>query len=349
MRFLVIRTSAMGDVALLTPVLRAVERKYPDLELVVLTRPAFMPFFSSFSQTSVFKVELKGRHKGIIGLFRLFGDLRRTGEFDRVIDLHDVMRSQVLRIMFSLCGVPSSVIEKGRKEKRAIIRGRSALSLKHSVNRYMDVFEKAGFPAGHVEGPWLVPPVNDLETADRMMPDKGIFAIGVAPFARHELKMWPLESMLVLLKMISAKYAVKFFLFGGIDDKLRLEALRTSLPGAHTVTGSLSLSGELALMSRLDLMIAMDSSNMHMAALTGTKVVSIWGATDSRTGFGAWMQPDSNTVSIPVTQLICRPCTIYGKGKCRRGDLACLAWLTPEMVFKRIEKIINAGNGEGAQ
>ena len=105
------------------------------------------------------------------------------------------------------------------------------------------------------------------------------------------------------------------------------------------LAGKLNLDEELALMSRLDLMIAMDSSNMHMAALTGTKVISIWGGTDPLTGFGAWMQPEDYSIRIPVDELTCRPCTIYGKGECRRGDFACMNWLTPEMVFRKIEKL----------
>jgi len=75
---------------------------------------------------------------------------------------------------------------------------------------------------------------------------------------------------------------------------------------------------------------------MHMAALTGTKVISIWGATDPLTGFGAWMQPDEYSVRIPVDQLKCRPCTVYGKDKCKRKDHACMMWLTSEMVLKRL-------------
>ena len=96
-------------------------------------------------------------------------------------------------------------------------------------------------------------------------------------------------------------------------------------------------------MSKLDLMIAMDSSNMHMAALVGTKVISIWGGTDPFSGFSAWMQPDIFSVRIPIDELTCRPCTIYGKGECRRGDFACMNWLTPEKVFKKIEKLVLSG------
>jgi ADP-heptose:LPS heptosyltransferase len=92
-------------------------------------------------------------------------------------------------------------------------------------------------------------------------------------------------------------------------------------------------------MSRLELMIAMDSSNMHMAALIGTKVISIWGGTDPLGGFAAWMQPDSFSIRIPVEELTCRPCTIYGKGE-TKNDFACMKLLTPELVFNRIEKLV---------
>ena len=101
---------------------------------------------------------------------------------------------------------------------------------------------------------------------------------------------------------------------------------------------SLTLDEELALMSRLDLMIAMDSSNMHMAALVGTKVISIWGGTDPLSGFRHGCNLIDFSIRIPVEELTCRPCTIYGKGECKRGDFACMNWLTPEMVFNKIEK-----------
>ena len=107
---------------------------------------------------------------------------------------------------------------------------------------------------------------------------------------------------------------------------------------SFNTAGKMTLEEELALMSRLDFMIAMDSSNMHMAALVGTKVISIWGGTDPLTGFGAWEQPDDYAVRIAVEELTCRPCTVFGKGKCRRGDFACMMWLSPEKVY---EKLVN--------
>jgi ADP-heptose:LPS heptosyltransferase len=164
--------------------------------------------------------------------------------------------------------------------------------------------------------------------------------IGVAPYAKHKLKMWPEENMISLLRLIAEKRKCRFFLFGGKEDAEKMVAFQSRIPGSVNLVGKLSLDEELALMSRLDIMIAMDSSNMHMAALVGTKVISIWGGTDPFSGFSAWNQPEDFSLCIPFDELSCRPCTIYGKGECKRGDLACMNWLTPEQVFNKIDKIV---------
>jgi ADP-heptose:LPS heptosyltransferase len=340
MRLLVIRASAMGDVALTTPVLRAFTHQYPEAEIVLLTRSSFKPFFYSIDRLTLFFFDPGNRHKGFAGFWRLFWEIDRAGKFDIIIDLHDVLRSQVLRSLFRLKGVPSFVINKDRAEKRSVITGKRKIQLKHTVERYYETFTRAGFPLIMTAGPWIIPERSALSRINSVIGSKGELKIGVAPYAKHKLKMWPEKYMVRLLELISEKYNVRFFLFGGKGESMKLSALQTRISGSVNTSGMLNLDEELALISRLDLMIAMDSSNMHMAALAGTKVISIWGATDPLIGFGAWMQPDDYSVRIPVEELTCRPCTIYGKGECGRGDLACMNWLTPEIVFKKIENIL---------
>ncbi len=339
MRLLVIRTSAMGDVALTTPVLAGMRKQYPDIELVLLTRSAYKPFFSSIDGLELFFPDLRNRHKGFPGLLRLYKDINKRSKIDYVIDLHDVLRSKILRQLFRLSGVPVAVINKGRSEKKSVIKGKKKIQLKHSVERYCDVFASAGFPVNTTEGPWIIPSSDVIIKADLMKDKKSELNIGVAPYAKHELKMWPEENMVRLLELITEKHKTKFWLFGGHEESERLAAFEGRIPGSFNTEGKLNLEEELALMSRLDLMIAMDSSNMHMAALVGIKVISIWGGTDPLNGFGAWMQPENYSVSIPIDELTCRPCTIYGKGECMRGDMACMYWLKPEMVFERIERL----------
>ena len=94
---------------------------------------------------------------------------------------------------------------------------------------------------------------------------------------------------------------------------------------------------ELILMSHLDVMLSMDSANMHLASLTATPVVSVWGATHPYAGFVGWNQPQENIIQA---DLDCRPCSIYGKRPCRRGDLACMNMIRPEQIVERIEQIL---------
>ncbi len=348
MRLLVIRNSAMGDVALATPVIKALREQYPDVEPVIVTRSAYVPFFKGMDGVKLFTPRFRERHKGFTGIFRLFKDLKSTGRFDYVIDLHDVLRSKVLRFLFRLSGTPVMVIDKGRDEKKKVITGRRREPLKHTVERYFEVFRKAGFDLKMVAGP-SVTPLPAAVVRDVLEPAP-VINIGVAPYARHPLKRWPEEHMVSLLNKISSVCNARFLLFGGHDESGKLGSIRDKVPGSEVIAGRYTLDEELALMSLLDLMISMDTSNMHMAALTGTKVISIWGATDPVAGFGAWQQPEEYTIRIPYHELTCRPCTVYGKGECRRGDHACMHWLTPEMVFGKIIRsgvlgIANDGRG----
>lgn len=338
MRVLAIRLSAMGDVALTLPAIRAFRKDYPENELIVLTRPAFAPFFASDPGIVLFTPDLKRRHKGLPGIWKIYCDLLKHGRIDCVTDLHDVIRSKILGLIFRSKGTPVYVIDKGRKEKRSLVSGRKKYRLKHSVERYAEVFAAAGFNISPVRGKCIVSGKEAGKKAAEMLSGKALVNIGIAPFAKHHLKQWPVEKMISLMKMISSKTKVQFWLFGAAEESALHEDIEKVIPDAVSLCGKLSLEEELAVMERLSFMIAMDSSNMHMAALCGTKVVSIWGATDPMAGFGAWGQPEEYSLGISHSDLQCRPCSVYGKGTCRRGDFACMEWLTPEMVFNRIER-----------
>ena len=340
MRLLIIRTSAMGDVALTVPVIKSLIRQYPGIEVLLLTNPAFKPFFISVPDLTIIDAYFKKKHKGFRGLFRLFRQIRGYGEIDYIIDIHDVFRSKVLRIMFMLSGSKVFVIDKGRKEKKLLISGQQKGYLKHTIERYKDVLAKAGYPIEMSKHPSIIPDWDATGKAEEILSKPTGLKIGVAPYAKHQLKMWPEENMIKLLNLISDTNVVSFYLFGGgYHEEVMLKSFADRVPDSFVVAGKMSLTDELALISKLDFMICMDSSNMHMAALTGIRVVSIWGGTHPAAGFGPINQPDDYVIQIPETELTCRPCTIYGNGTCRRGDLACLNWLTPEMARKQLFKL----------
>jgi ADP-heptose:LPS heptosyltransferase len=87
-------------------------------------------------------------------------------------------------------------------------------------------------------------------------------------------------------------------------------------------------------------MVAMDSSNMHLASISGIPVISIWGATHPDIGFAPLYQPKSNFVQVSVEELPCRPCSVYGNKPCLRGDKACMERISAHFVAEKVKEIL---------
>ena len=347
---LLLRFSAMGDVALLAPVVQAFTDRYPDVSITLVTRPKFAVFFAQFPNVRVVKADVTGQHKGLAGLFRLFQELRKTTSFDLVVDANENLRTAVLKRLFRMAGVPSVTLDKGRAEKKTLTRKEDKLRrpLPHSIERYARLFETAGFAVQPSPSFSFEPAAAaKLELAaflerQRLPADEPW--LGIAPFAQHVQKMWPFDRFRPLLEQLYADQPVRIFLFGGGTDEIaQLETLRKRFPQVIIVAGQLSLAAELALIGQLTGMLCMDSGNMHLAALSGVPVLSIWGATHPDAGFGPWEQGNEAIIQIPTDVLTCRPCSVFGNVPCYRGDLACLNDISVAMVAERVRGLLGTG------
>ena len=337
----------MGDVALLAPVVQAFTQRYPDAQITLVTRAKFAVFFEQFPNIRIVGADFDGRHNGLNGLLQLVKELRQIASFDVVIDAHQNLRSSVLKSLFRLAGVPSFTIEKGRAEKRALTRKTNKVrrQLTHSVDRYAQVFKAAGLPVQPTK-PFQFPPFTASEDElqdflNRKSIEQNSPWLGIAPFAQHTQKMWPFERFTPLLDQLYTGAQRTIFLFGGgADEIVQLETLRQRFPQAILVAGKLSLAAELLLISRLNGMLCMDSGNMHLAALSGVPVLSIWGATHPDAGFGPWGQGEEAVLQISTDKLTCRPCSVFGNKPCWRGDLACLTDISVEVVAERVKQML---------
>ena len=340
MKLLVIRFSALGDVAMTVPVIDSLARQYPDLHLTMLSKGFVAPMFANMPDNVTFRgIDLK-QYKGVGGLYRLFRQLKAE-HYDAVADLNDVLRTIVLRQFFRLAGFRVVHIEKGKAEKKALCKanGKQLKPLKTSFQRYADVFKVLGYPCepkfksifGNGKGDaTLFAEIADSPTKKHW--------IGIAPFAAHASKVLPVETTAKIISLLHADYNNQLFLFGG--GKEETEQLTLLAKGKERVTvvaGKLKMNGELALMSHLDVMLSMDSANMHLASLTGIPVVSVWGATHPYTGFMGWGQSIQNTIQA---DLPCRPCSTSGNKPCLRGDYACLHQLQAEDIVAKIQHLL---------
>lgn len=337
---LVFRFSALGDVAMAVPVLRLLLQQHPELKVTFVSNGFFQPLFANIDRLEFVPVDLKGKHKGINGLHRLYKELKSNYRFDAVADLHNVLRTQVIRKFFFFSSMPIKVIDKGRTEKKALTRKNNKVlkQLPTTVERYVNVFNQLGL-ATQLNKPLSSLPVSvSGDNKFSQLKQQGYKLIGIAPFAQHAEKMYPAEKMKELIKLLLIESNTKIFLFGGGKEETGLlQQWETELPGVENMAGKMNFSKELEYISQLDVMLSMDSANMHLASLYSVAVVSIWGATHPFAGFYGWKQDINNAAQ---TDLFCRPCSVFGNKTCYRGDLACMNEITPETVYRKIIHVL---------
>lgn len=332
---LVIRLSAMGDVAMTVPVLRALTQQHPELKITVLTRAFFSPFFRDLENVEIFTADVKGEHKGVLGLYKLAKYLNKN-VFFAVADLHNVLRSKVLK-KFIKCKRFISV-DKGRKEKSLLTSGKAFKQLKTTHQRYADVFKDLGY---------------EVDLSNPSFPEKAILTsnlqqllgnhssmkmIGIAPFAAHEGKMYPLNLMKQVIENLSKNY--KIILFGGGEYESEiLKKYENSFDNTISLAGKVTLHEEMDVISNLDVMLSMDSGNAHIAAMLGVKVITIWGVTHPFAGFAPFNQPEDYVLVADREKFPLIPTSVYGN-KYPENYKEASSSISPETVVEKIKSIL---------
>ena len=343
---LVIRFSALGDVAMAVPVVWALANQYPDIRITVLSRGMVRPLFDDLAPNVNFmEADIKHEYHGVRGLNALYRRLVAK-QFTKVADLHNVLRSDYLRMRFNLGRYRVEHIDKHRRMRRKLISFKHKVreQLPTSFENYAEVFARLGYPVDVSQFHSIFPPKGgNLNMLPAIFGPKHSFQkwIGIAPFAAHAGKIYPPQLMeQVITQLIQKHPNARIFLFGrGEEENQYFDQWCSKFQSCVNVGQHCeSMYQELILMSHLDVMLSMDSANMHLASLTATPVVSVWGATHPLAGFFGFNQPRENAIQV---DLDCRPCSIFGNKPCKRGDYACLNNIPPERIVERITSIIN--------
>ena len=329
----------MGDVAMTVPVLRVLTQTYPELKITVLSRPFFKPLFEDIPNLNFLEADVYGEHKRF-GLLNLAKEAKALG-IDAVADLHNVIRSKVITKYLKFKGLETATIDKGRSEKKQLIaaKGEAISQLKTTHQRYADVFEKLGYPLkleNHVNPPRkrLVPKLNGLIGIE---PKK---LIGIAPFAAHQSKMYPLSLMAEVIRELDETDKYRIFLFGGGKKEIGLlKKLENPFANVTNVAGKLTFEEELALISNLDLMLSMDSGNGHLATMYGVPVITLWGVTHPFAGFAPFNQPEGNQLLSDREAYPLIPTSIYGN-KFPKGYEEVIKTIAPQTVVNKVLEVL---------
>ena len=270
----------MGDVAMLVPVVHALATLYPDVHVTVLSRPFAQSFFEGLApNVSFMAADLTTEYKGIRGLNALYRRLAAK-QFTHIADMHGVLRSHYLRMRFLLNNYRVEHIDKHRKERQALIRPENKVfkQLPTSFRNYAEVLHRLGFPLKPTFRSIFGEGKGNLRLLPPEIGEKKAFQkwIGIAPFAAHKGKIYPIEKMEQAMQLILKDHPnTRIFLFHGKGEEAELMRQWTDRYPEVTSASTLlnGIQQELILMSHLDKMISMDSGNMHLASLVACPVV----------------------------------------------------------------------------
>lgn len=336
----VMRLSAMGDVAMTVPVLQAFVKQYPTVKLTVISRPFFKPFFDGIPNLEFFAFDEKERHKGFPGLLRLFKDVKKL-KIDAFADLHNVLRSKVVSLLFALSGKKRATVDKGREGKKELTRAENKVfkQLPTMFERHAKVFSALGFP---------------LDLSKPVFPEKAVLSsdildiirnenqklIGIAPFAQYDSKVYPLDLMKEVIAKLAENPSYKILLFGGGKKEIEiLDSISEPFENVINMAGKIKFQQELQLISNLDVMLSMDSGNAHIAAMLGVKVVTLWGATHPYAGFLPFNQSLENALTSDRNQYPKLPTSVYGNKVVEGYEDAMRTILPQQVVEKVIEQL----------
>lgn len=336
----VIRLSAMGDVAMTVPVIRAFVKQNPQVKITLISRPFFKPFFDGIPNLEFFTFDAKGKHKGFLGLIRLFRELRKLN-IDAFADLHNVLRSKIVRTLFALSGKKTAFVDKGRAEKKALTRAENKIfePVTSMFDRHVKVFQELGFKIDLSNPIFPHKQKMDQEVIDLVGGENQNW-IGIAPFAQYDSKVYPQDLMQKVIDLLDENLNNKILLFGGGNKEIQiLNQFAEAKQNVTVVAGKITLKQELQLISNLDVMLSMDSGNAHIAAMLGVKVITLWGATHPFAGFLPFNQSIEDALVSDRNQFPKLPTSVYGNKKVEGYEDAMRTIKPEDVVSKIAEKI----------
>ncbi|MDP8240052.1 MAG: glycosyltransferase family 9 protein [Candidatus Hatepunaea meridiana] len=327
-KILVIQTAFLGDVILVTPLLRSIRNTFPNSQLSVVVIPQCTDVLQS--QADQIIVFDKRNRSMIKEKWNELVNKIRYEKFDVAFIPHRSLRSGLTAYK---AGIPCRIGFK---------RGAGSFYHTHKVRyrfneyegnrnlRLIELLTKHSYNGL----PELFPTHQNEETADKILDRLGLVSnefIVFAPGSVWTSKRWLIKHYQELSARFEKEYSLQVLTIGGGEDR-EICASVVSRP-ERNLAGELSPLGSAAIVARARFFISGDSAPAHIATAMGTRQVIIFGSTSPRFGF----VPPVSTARIIQTKLWCRPCSNHGRNYCINwGSYKCLKMVTPDFVIDAV-------------
>ena len=340
-RILIIKPSSLGDIIHALPTLAVLRSRFPNAWITWLVKNEWAEILDGNPNLN----EVLPVNFDIMQWPSLIRTIRRKS-FDLVIDLQGLFRSAFLA---KFSGAPIVVgFADGREGSPWFYSHRVPLPIPkgkswrlwdmHAVDRNLFVAKFLG-ASWAVPQFWLPNHDHDQKIVCEWLHASGVKEsdrlVAMAPMTRQAIKNWPVERFIQVAQSLVKFDQVKVLLIGTKD--MEVSRLFERVLGVRLVNfmGKTRVRQLSAVFDRVSLLIANDSAPLHIAAVRGTPIVTIFGPTNPKaTGpYGFQDSPHLLTYSLP-----CRPC---GERVCQNAKpLECLTSISVQNVAKQAEDIL---------
>ncbi len=328
-KILIIQTAFIGDVILVTPLIRAIKNCFPLSEICALTIPECVSIIDNQVENTIAlpKKEKKNRTENLRNTI----DRVKSEKFDIAFIPHRSFRSGYLAFK---AGIP---------ERIGFDRGGGRYFHTYRVPYDYNLYEgqrnlsllKHFFPITDSGLPQVIPKEEDVKFIDRLISERHLekakFAV-IAPGSVWRTKMWNEAYYIELIRRLTDEHGIECLLIGGKTDYALCSRIAPS--EQNNLAGSLTILQSAELIRRAIFTISGDSAPAHLATAMQSRQVIIFGSTAPRFGFF----PHTEKAIIAGADLWCRPCTNHGRKKCPLDNsIPCMSGINPRYILKKIE------------
>lgn len=307
MKILIVRLSAIGDVVMASPLIRALRDRYPEAHIAWLVQAEAVPLLAANPRLDEVIVWPRGewqrlwrerRYWQLLKAVRTFRRELRARGFDRVLDIQGLMKSGLLTWMTGA----AERVGLGSREGSARLMTR-VVDKPRGDQRIGSEYRRMAEALGLDTEPFemdLALSAEDERFADDFIAERGLqagYAV-ICPFTTRPQKHW-IEAR---WPELAAQLGLPVVMLGGPGD--REAATRIAAGGAEIIdmAGETSLSQAAALISRARLLVGVDTGLMHMGIAFAVPTIAIFGSTCP------YLDSGRDDTRILYKGLDCSPC-----------------------------------------
>ncbi len=333
MRILFIRLRLLGDIVLTIPAVELYLQRYPDHKITYVVEEKFRGIGELIP--GIDELVVIPRDMTIKEIYRFRKEMRGRG-FEIAVDFHSGPKSALLTF---LSGAKTRIGYRTPNRNWAynhLTPRDQSEGFTHSVYNQVKLLKHLGVSADNL------PPYPEIRVeADDVNPELKLWlheskqkqpVIAVHVGAGNRFRDWGIDRFEELIERLS-KAGMEIALIGHSAEEREKGAMLSRRFGARDWTGSLSIEETLCLIQESDVYFGVDSGPMHLASLTKTPIVAVYGPNIPEVS-GPWRREKVELIQL---EMKCRPCS---QRSCIYDTIRCMRDIKAETVYEAIIRYI---------